>query len=280
MDRLLRLVGLVVLPLLVGCIPVPVGSKYPPALVGESALESMIGENNESILVSLGSPGVVLSSETSTYYIYGAHGSEYQALLMVWVPVAGQKSPKGKLFCVLLEFDDEKIFRRYKINRHSKFWSEIDNVSDCALSFFTPEELEALMTEDAVLADSFVEKELQQRAEEGDFDAQWRLYSRRKHDGEYGFKWLCRAAEQGDNRARWELGYIYQRGLYGVRKDLVMSVMWFSLLEPEGYGSGSAETIRKLLTPEELNRAKYLHENWEPGQCEREILGTEPSNSN
>ena len=115
MDRLLRLVGLVVLPLLVGCIPVPVGSKYPPALVGESALESMIGENNESILVSLGSPGVVLSSETSTYYIYGAHGSEYQALLMVWVPVAGQESPKGKLFCVLLEFDDEKIFRRYKI---------------------------------------------------------------------------------------------------------------------------------------------------------------------
>jgi len=279
MDRLL-LFGLAILPFLAGCIPVPVGSEHPPVLVNQSTLDSMIGESKESILVSLGHPDASFASETSSYLIYGATGTEYQVFLLVWVPIAGDAVPGGKLFCVLLEFDEENIFSRYRINQHSVFWSDKSNVSDCASTFFAPEELKAFTPKDVVLKDFFVEKVLLERAGLGDPNAQWELYKRSKTRGEYKFKWLCKAAEQGDSRAQWELGYIYQRGLYGVRKDLVLSVMWFSLLEAEGHDSGGVDTIRKLLTPEQIDEAEHLYESWKPGQCEREIFGTEPNYSN
>lgn len=280
MDRLLLLVGLAILPFFSGCVPVPIGSEPPAELVDQSILDALIGEGKESILGTLGRPAAVLSSETSSYFIYGAHGDEYQILLMVWVPVAGQKYRGGKLFCVLLELDEENIFRRYRINLHSKNWSDIKSVSDCALSFFTPEELETFTTRDVELEDVFVEKGLQNRAEQGESEAQWQLYKRSKSRDEYDFKWLCTAAEQGDYRARWELGYLHLHGLYGIRKDLVLSVMWYSLVEAGGHDPKGVDNIRKQLSPEQLTRAQHLYEDWKPGRCEREIIRTEPNISN
>lgn len=109
---------------------------------------------------------------------------------------------------------------------------------------------------------------------------QWELYKHRKYLGEYDFKWLCKAAEQGDYLAQWELGYLHNNGLHGVRKDLVLSVMWYSLVEASGHNPAGVDTIRGLLTPEQINEAEHLYENWKPGRCEREIFGTEPNDSN
>jgi hypothetical protein len=110
--------------------------------------------------------------------------------------------------------------------------------------------------------------------------AHWELYKNSKSYGVHDFKWLCTAAEEGDYRARWELGYIYLNGLYGVSKDLVKSVMWYSLVEADGHNPTGVDNIRKKLTPAQLTEAEHLYENWKPGRCEREILGTETKNTN
>jgi len=110
--------------------------------------------------------------------------------------------------------------------------------------------------------------------------AHWVLYKNSKSHGVHDFKSLCTAAEEGDYRARWELGYIYLNGLYGVSKDLVKSVMWYSLVEADGHNPTGVDHIRKQLTPEQLTEAEHLYENWKPGRCEREILGTELNNTN
>lgn len=115
---------------------------------------------------------------------------------------------------------------------------------------------------------------------QGELNAQWELYRLSKFQGTPDFKLLCKIAEQGDYHAQWELGYLHLHGLYGIRKDLVISVMWYSLVEDGGHNPPGVEDIRKKLTPEQLTVAEHLYESWEPGQCEREIFGTEPNNSN
>lgn len=124
------------------------------------------------------------------------------------------------------------------------------------------------------------QKVLMKRAEGGDASALWELYKHSKFRGEYDFSLLCKAAEQGDYRAQWELGYLHLNGLYGVRKDLVLSVMWYSLVEDSGHDPKGIENIRSQLSAEQLNKAEHLYESWRPGRCEQEIFGTELNNLN
>ena len=110
---------------------------------------------------------IALVGEKSSYFIYGGHGDEYQLLLMVWVPIAGQKYPEGTLFCMLLEFDEGNIFRRYRIERHSVIWSDKQNISQCASTFFSKEELKSLSTGDTEV-DYLLKMRLIEMAREGD----------------------------------------------------------------------------------------------------------------
>ena len=56
--------------------------------------------------------------------------------------------------------------------------------------------------------------------------------------------------------------------------------MWYSLVESDGYDPKGVDEIRKQLTPSQVAEAEYRYENWKPGQCEREIFGIEPNNTN
>ena len=255
--RRLLLFGLIIL-LLSGCVAVPVHSKPPLGFVDQSTLDSLIGDGKESVLILLGYPHDVYVSEKSSYFVYCAYGAEHQVMLMFWFPIFIQEDTDGKLFCVLLEFDDENIFRRYRIESHSKLWSGAYDMSYCASKFFTPEEIKSFTTKDAVV-DAFSQKQSQERKKV------------LLDTGKYDIKLLCTAADQGDYRARWELGYIYHNGLYGVSKDLVQSVMWYSLVEADGHDPKGVDNIRKKLTPEQLIEVKHLYENWKPGQCERDL---------
>ena len=131
-------------------------------------------------------------------------------------------------------------------------------MSYCASWFFTSEEIQSFTTRDAVV-DAFSQKQSRERK------------NVLLGSGEYDFKQLCTAAEQGDFRARWELGYIYYNGLYGVNKDLAQSVMWYSLVEIDGHNLKGVDNIREQLTPEQLIEAEHLYENWKPGGCERDL---------
>ena len=55
--------------------------------------------------------------------------------------------------------------------------------------------------------------------------------------------------------------------------------MWYSLVEADGHNPKGVDNIREQLTPEQLSEADHLYENWKPGRCEREIMGTEPINT-
>jgi len=292
MDRFSHLVVLAVLSCLAGCVPIPVGSEHPAELADNQTLDSLIGENKTTILTSLGRPNVALIGEKSSYFIYGGHGDEYQLLLMVWVPIAGQKYPEGKLFCILLEFDEGNIFRRYRIERHSRTWSDKQNISQCASTFFSKEELKSLSTGDTEV-DYLLKMRLIDMAREGDSDAQWELYE--KHLTDENVTWLCRAADKGHTSARNELGELYLYGSEQYRKfknihiepDLPRSCMWFhlagkaditelpqkkdSVLALAPYETVELVRTANAMTDREMAKAEVLIRAWKPGQCERDL---------
>lgn len=135
-------------------------------------------------------------------------------------------------------------------------------------------------------------KVLLERAEQGEMDAQWRLYS--EQPNEDNLVWLCRAADLGNAGARYELGnlYVYGSDNYRrfenvhIKRDLSRSCMWFHLaghahitdqagtkdvgLISVPYESPEVERTANVMTARELEEAEKLILAWEPGQCERD----------
>lgn len=85
-------------------------------------------------------------------------------------------------------------------------------------------------------------------------------------------KWARKAAEQGFAMAQYHLGTMYANGL-GVATDPVQAHMWFDLAAsrlPPGENHDIAiarrDTTARSMTPEQIEKAKKLKEEWEPGQ--------------
>ena len=299
MGRFSLLVVLAVLSCLAGCVPIPVSSEHPAELADNQTLDSLIGEDKSTILTSLGRPNFALVDEKSSYFIYGAYGDEYQLILMVYVPFWVQKSSTRTLYCVQLEFDEENIFRRYRIERRSGMAYRHHKLSDCVSTFFSKEELESFTTKDAEV-DAYVKKQLLKRkkqllkrARQEGRDAQWEIYQ--EFPTEEHLIWLCRAADKGHTSARNELGELYLYGSEQYRKfknihiapDLPRSCMWFYLAgeaqitdrpgEKElvfrlgPYESAELDRTANTMTAAELAEAEELILAWEPGQCERDL---------
>jgi hypothetical protein len=244
-----------------GCYPLPVHNDAPDFSI-QPALDALIGSRKEVVLNNLGKPQQVLTSQTSSYFIYTGGGTDYHLWLVGWLPLYLDKI--GKQYCVLLEFSDAEILEQYNVYYASDFYVLPD---DWCSSYAHRQGAEPV-SEEVLLSE----------AETGNVAAQWELYKRRKSRGEYDYKWLCNAAEQGDYRARWELGYLYHYGLHGVRKDLVLSVMWYSLVESDGHDPKGVDNIREQLTPEQLTEAEHLYDAWKPGQCEHDLIPDNPRN--
>jgi len=258
MDRFSLLVVLAVLSCFTGCVPIPVGSEHPFGLVDQQTLDSLIGEDKSTILTSLGRPNFALVGEKSSYFIYGAYGDEYQLLLMVWVPVFGQKYPEGKLFCILIEFDEGNIFRRYEIERHSVIWSGVwscieKNISDCKSTFFSKEELESFSRGDT-----------------------WNVRARLvKEVGIY-----CSNADLGHPDAQYHIGRLYHAGDL-LKQDLVQSYVWYSLAANNGFELAAIELnkIKSVLSPVEIIEANKLLSTWQAGKCRENLLRAAPQGS-
>lgn len=137
-------------------------------------------------------------------------------------------------------------------------------------------------------------QQLREKAEAGDADAQWGLYSNQPL--EENLVWLCRAADQGNKAACNELGRLYFYGSSEYRKfnniqipkDLPHACLWFQLAgqakitetpEPEATSMAppipakTAEVERTALamTAQQLEAAEILLLNWTPGQCAAEL---------
>lgn len=134
---------------------------------------------------------------------------------------------------------------------------------------------------------------LQEKAGLGEMDAQWRLYSGQPIED--NLVWLCRAADQGNVKARNELGKLYFYGSDKYREfekvhipeDLARSCLWFHLagqaeitdlpdtdktrLLPQEYESAEVERTAKAMTEHELAEAELLLLAWEKGQCDSDF---------
>jgi hypothetical protein len=144
-----------------------------------------------------------------------------------------------------------------------------------------------------------LESKLTKQAEAGDPEAQFELYM---HEGKTQQKWLCRSADQGYTGAAMWLGYVFETGTYGFPIDDMQSYLWYRRaaigqhqkeIEKEikrikkkslrwslckGAPCGIAQKIVDLegkLGSDGVSRAEYKLEQWEPGQCEQQFVGTE-----
>ena len=239
---------------LYGCGPTAYVNYNKPEFSDKTALDDSIGVRKDVLLKKFGSPERVLAKEDYTYYLYSGTGKAVPLFLLV---IPGFL-PSDMQHCLLLEFDKGGVFRKYYLYSYDNY--TCDHITH--LHGIKPATEEALLPEDKI----------------GNAAGQWDLYKLRKYRGKYDFKLLCSAAEKGDYRARWELGYLYHYGLYGVRKDLVLSVMWYSLVESDGHDPKGVNNIREQLTPEQLTEAEHLYENWIPGQCERDLVPNNTGN--
>jgi len=94
-------------------------------------------------------------------------------------------------------------------------------------------------------------------------------------DYEEARKWYLKSSNQGYHDMMGPLGFLYADGLGGP-KDLILSYMWFDLavsgsIEKDGEGNavadyyiGMRDFVAEKLTPEQLNKAKKLVNEWEP----------------
>ena len=96
--------------------------------------------------------------------------------------------------------------------------------------------------------------------------SEWKL---RQEAGIY-----CANADLGHADAQKHIADIYFYGKYNVNKDMQRAYVWYSLAVTGG--SDEADTrlgsVESVLTPDQLTEAQRLFEQWEPGQCERDLF--------
>jgi TPR repeat protein len=136
------------------------------------------------------------------------------------------------------------------------------------------------------------QQELQDKAQQGDSEAQWQLYSEAPCVS--NLIWLCRSADQGYTSARNELGNLYRFGsqeyhdFEGVNQSISEACMWFHLAgsaqlteytepvqaaEPhEVEDTAEMDRTNNSMSADERHTAKYLVAAWRPGQCSSDAL--------
>jgi hypothetical protein len=109
------------------------------------------------------------------------------------------------------------------------------------------------------------------RAEQGDARAQFNLglmYDTGEgvpQDDAEAVRWYRLAADQGDATAQYNLGLMYANG-QGVPQDYVAAHMWLNLAAAQGNAnaSESRDIVANRMTPEQIAEAQRLAREWTP----------------
>jgi len=113
-------------------------------------------------------------------------------------------------------------------------------------------------------------KELEYIAEEGDARAQYDLgllYDTGRgvpQSNEKALQWYRKAAEQGESKAQYNLGLMYANG-QGVQQDYARAYFWTSLSAAQGNGHAmdARDILYEKMTPEQVARASELLREYE-----------------
>ena len=133
------------------------------------------------------------------------------------------------------------------------------------------EDLEAKSSYDVVEIPAEL-RELRNRADGGEADAQYRLgrlYGTGRGvppDHLEAGKWYQRAAEQGHSMAGYRLAFLFLHG-QGVSRDYVRAYAWFGVSAIRGVGDAAEwrDRSRKKMSSDEIDAAEALIETWTAG---------------
>ncbi|MDR2837938.1 MAG: sel1 repeat family protein [Azonexus sp.] len=98
-----------------------------------------------------------------------------------------------------------------------------------------------------IAARAAILRDLRERAEKGDADAQLKLgamHQSQRNDDRQAVVWYAKAAEQGNAAAQYALGQMYQLGR-GLEKDETKAAAWFRQAAEQGKGDAQA-TLGKM----------------------------------
>jgi TPR repeat protein len=232
-----------------GCAPPPIPVPMPTTgdlHSTESEIDALIAEaaNRYEVIVKLGYPDRQNNKQAS-YKACIRHAG------IVWLGPDATTGRERECYELVLEFDvDGKLMRYYRKAFSGKFTTSgrLD-ISDMRLL-----------------------------AGKGISEAQWDLYN------DYGRKpddliWLCRSADNGYAKAQLRVANVYMTAS-DIQKNKINAYVWYKLAKT---GNGILVTTNEQhraayhlgrieLTPAELKEAEMMYENWQPGQCERDLV--------
>lgn len=120
---------------------------------------------------------------------------------------------------------------------------------------------------------------IEQHAQDGDPEAQLQLYYLRR-DPREKLKWLCRAADQGQRHAQTALANLYWKGCGVIKQDKTRAYVSLSLAVQAGAQEyqPNLDSVIQSMSQAQLTDAERMLANWEPGQCERDLVRTDSDN--
>jgi len=84
----------------------------------------------------------------------------------------------------------------------------------------------------------------------------------------------CSNADLGHADAQKHIADLHYFGPYGLKRDFIQAYVWYSLAANGGnkYSAKQLGQLTNELSPQQLDKAKLQLEEWEPGQCERDLM--------
>jgi len=224
---------LLLLPLLTGCVAVPLNEIVIPDeyYERESTIEEIYPATQEDVIRQLGEPDWIEKRRSSTYFIYQSVAYEYGVGLFVFYLASDE-------YCLFLKFDEANHLVDHISRRAAR-----RIFHDCINEFYRTR---------------FGTKYMGMLDQEIDMH--------------------CPNADLGHSDAQKRIGDLYYFGSFYIKKDLIHAYVWYTLAA-NGGDNRAAEQVDKLtseLSLGQLSKAQIQLDEWEPGQCERDLMKAIP----
>lgn len=267
---------------LMGCLALPVSYSEAEKQFDRN-VKRLVGSDTVAVRDTLGQPTSRVRLYDSTVYIYA------------------RLAKRDTVLCYNLKFDSDDILVEFRRDRHSYAYYSPSPRNLCQLwvspkdylydtsgepQAYDPEKLPVAM--DYYECDYEAEKrkrdepvywkpvkhlwyadeaQLTAAAESGNPEARLQLYW---HDTKNGLYWLCRAANQGDAKARYRVAQLYEFGDDGIQRDLLKAYVWYDLAAQACHPWARKDALRisrSSLSKDALLDAKHMVEQWSAVDC-------------
>ena len=233
--------------------------EWPGDFVQRNALPQLIGKHESEVLKELGAPTYFVSRESGVSYLF--QDIDEDTVILVFLLPLGQR--KGaEVNCVLLNFDQKRILREYKIHSVGGATGASGGRHDC-------QTLLGIDGDDLFHIDACVYERIGRNLR---VQEDYQRYLACEVNDPARLAYLCRAADQGHPNAQVEVGRYFAMGVDGVRQDYVRAYVWYSLAASGCFGDGHLHLIMKTMTSKQIADGKRMLTSWQAGQCEGGLI--------